>query len=101
MAMPERFFGKEIKVVTSEGVKTPVSFTLDGRQHIVLEVLEFWPDYGFGAGETSRNWKTRRHRSYYRVITLEGEVYEMYFDRGTNLKHPEFRKWFLTQRLQP
>jgi hypothetical protein len=24
------------------------------------------------------------------VKTTEGEIYEMYFDRGTNLKHPEF-----------
>ncbi len=99
--MPERFFGREIKVVTGGEVKTPVSFTLDGKEHTVIEVLEFWPDSGFGIGETSRTWKTRHHRSYYRVKTADSEVYEMYYDRGTNLKHPEFRRWYLTQRLQP
>jgi len=97
--MPERFFGREIKVVTSGEVKTPVSFTLDGKEHTVREVLEYWPDSGFGSSETSRTWRTRHHRSYYRVTTTDGEVYEMYYDRGTNLKHPEFRKWYLTRRL--
>jgi hypothetical protein len=99
--MPERFFGKEIKVVTGEGLKAPLSFTLEGREYPVKEVLEFWPDSGFGFGETSKTWKTRHHRSYYRVKTADGEIYEMYYDRGTNLKHPEFRKWYLTQRLEP
>jgi hypothetical protein len=99
--MPERFFGREIEVVTGGEVKAPVSFTLDGRENAIKEVLEFWPDAGFGTAETNRNWRTRHHRSYYRVKTADGEVYEMYFDRGTNLRHPEFRKWFLTQRVQP
>jgi hypothetical protein len=99
--MPERFFGKEIKVTTGGEVKEPVSFTLDGKEYAVRAVLEYWPDWGFSAGETNKNWRTRRHRSYYRVLTAENEVYEMYYDRGTNLKHPEFRKWYLTQRLQP
>jgi len=99
--MPERFFGKEIKVTTGEGVKEPLSFTLDGREYTVKEVVDFWPDYGFSAGETSKTWRTRHHRNYYRVKTTGDEIYEMYYDRGTNLKHPEFRRWFLTRRLQP
>jgi hypothetical protein len=99
--MPERYFGKEIKVVTGEGVKVPLSFSFEGREYPVKEVLEFWPDAGFGFGETNKNWRTRHHRSYYRVKTADGEIYEMYYDRGTNLKHPEFRKWYLTQRLEP
>jgi hypothetical protein len=97
--MPERFFAKKIEVTTGGEVKVPVSFTLDGREHKVEEVLEFWPDAGFSRGETSKTWRTRHHRSYYRVKTTGGEVYEMYYDRGTNLKHPEYRKWYLTQRL--
>lgn len=97
--MPERFFGKEINVITGGDVKAPVSFMLDGKEHTVKEVLEFWPDYGFGSSETSKTWRTRHHRNYYRVKTTDGEVYEMYYDRGTNLRHPEFRKWYLTQRL--
>jgi hypothetical protein len=97
--MPERYFARQIEVKTGGEVKVPVSFTLDGREYIVTEVLEFWPDSGFGTSETSKTWRTRHHRSYYRVKTAGGDTYEMYFDRGTNLKHPEFRKWFLTQKL--
>jgi hypothetical protein len=99
--MPERFFAKAIKVTSREGVKEPVSFRIDDKEYTVTEVMEFWPDSGFGTSETSKTWRTRHHRSYYRVKTTAGEIYEMYYDRGTNLKHPEYRKWYLTQRLEP
>ena len=88
-------------MVTGEGIKEPLSFTIDGREYKVKEVVDFWPDHGFSAGETSKTWRTRHHRNYYRVKTTEDEIYEMYYDRGTNLKHPEFRKWYLTRRLEP
>jgi hypothetical protein len=97
--MPERFIARGIKVTSAEGVKTPVAFTLDGREYKVVEVTEWWQDAGYGNSETNKNWRTRHHRSYYRVKADDGETYEMYFDRGTSLKHPEFRKWYLTQRL--
>ena len=97
--MPERYFARQIEVTTGGEVKTPVSFKLDGREYTVVEVVEFWPDSGFGSSETSKNWRTRHHRSYYRVKADDGNVYEMYFDRGTNLRHPEYRKWYVTQRL--
>jgi len=97
--MPERYFAQQIEVTTGGEVKAPVSFKLDGREYTVTEVVEFWPDSGFGSSETSKTWRTRHHRSYYRVKADDGKVYEMYYDRGTNLRHPEFRKWYLTQRL--
>jgi hypothetical protein len=97
--MPERYFARQIEVTTGGEVKTPVSFKMDGREYIVMEVVEFWPDSGFGSGETKKTWRTRHHRSYYRVKADDGNIYEMYFDRGTNLRHPQFRKWYLTQRL--
>ena len=97
--MPERYFARQIEVTTGGEVKTPVSFTLDGREYTVVEVVEFWPDSGLGSSETTKTWRTRHHRSYYRVKADDGNVYEMYFDRCTNLRHPEYRKWYLTQRL--
>jgi hypothetical protein len=97
--MPERYFARQIEVTTGGEVKTPVSFKMDGREYTVSEVVEFWPDSGFGSSETKKNWRTRHHRSYYRVKADDGNVYEMYFDRGTSLRHPEYRKWYLTQRL--
>jgi hypothetical protein len=101
--MPERFFGRQIEVITKGGeneTKIPVSFKYDGREYIITEVMEFWPDYGFGRSSAGRKrWWQRHHRNYYRVKTDEGEIYEIYYDRGVNKKNPEFKKWFITQRL--
>ena len=98
--MPERYFGRQIEVTTGGDVKVPVSFRLDDREYIIVEVLESWPDHGFGSSAAGRKrWWQRHHRIYYRVKTSDGEVYEMYYDRGVSLDHPEFKKWFLTQRL--
>jgi len=98
--MPELFFGRQIEVTTGGDVKTPVSFRLDGRDYAVAEVLESWPDYGFGGASAGRKrWWQRHHRNYFRVKTVDGDVYEIYYDRGTSLKHPELKKWFLTRKL--
>ncbi len=98
--MPENFFAKQIEVATGGDVKAPVSFRIDDREYQVAEVLEFWPDHGYGNIPPKRKkWYHRHHRNYYRVKTTEGEVYEMYYDRGTKLTNPELKKWFLTRRL--
>jgi len=99
MGKPERFFGREIAVTTAGEVKAPVSFTFDGREYRVAEVLEAWPDHGFGRMAGRKHWWQRHHRNYYRVLTTGGEAYEIYYDRGVSLKHPEFKKWYLTRRL--
>jgi hypothetical protein len=101
--MPERYFGRPIEVITKGGeneTKIPASFKHNGREYIITEVMEFWPDYGFGRSSSGRKrWWQRHHRNYYRVKTNEGEIYEIYYDRGVNKKNPEFKKWFITQRL--
>ena len=98
--MPERYFGRQIDVTTGGEVKVPVSFRLGDREYVIAEVLESWPDHGFGKSSAGRKrWWQRHHRNYYRVKTAEGEVYEIYYDRGTSLDYPELKKWFLTRRL--
>jgi hypothetical protein len=98
--MTERFFGRQIEVTTSGNIKSPVSFKMDDHEYVIAEILESWPDYGFGRSITGRKrWWQRHHRNYFRVKTTGGDVYEIYYDRGVNLKNPEFKKWFLTQRL--
>ena len=98
--MPEYFFGRQIEVATGGDVKTPVSFRLDDREYVITEIMESWPDYGFGKNSAGRKrWWQRHHRTYFRVKTASGEIYEIYYDRGTSLKHPEFKKWFLTHQL--
>jgi hypothetical protein len=100
MAKPERFFGRQIEVTTGGEVKVPVAFRYEGREYVIADILESWPDHGFGRSSAGRQrWWQRHHRNYYRVKTAEGEVYELYYDRGTSLKNPEFKKWFLTRRF--
>ena len=98
--MPERYFGRQLEVATGGEVKVPVSFRLDDREYVIAEVLESWPDHGFGKSSAGRKrWWQRHHRNYFRVKTTEGEIYEIYYDRGTSLSHPELKKWFLTRQL--
>jgi hypothetical protein len=46
--MPEHFFAKQIEVTTGGDVRVPVSFRLEGREHIITEIVEYWPDHGYG-----------------------------------------------------
>ncbi len=98
--MVPKFFGREIKVTVSGEVKVPASFRLDDREYVISDIIAAWPDYGFGRSPLrSRKWWQRRHRNYYRVKTTQGEVFEIYYDRGTKLSHPERKKWFLYRQL--
>ena len=98
--MVPQFFGREIEVSVSGEVKTPTSFRLGDREYVIADILEAWPDYGFGGSPLRRRrWWQRHHRNYYRVRTTQGEVFIIYYDRGTSLKHPEYKKWFLSRQL--
>jgi hypothetical protein len=99
--MPPQFLGREIQVTTGGEIKVPATFTLDGREYAVSEIVREWQDHGFGLGAAGRQrrWWQRRHRTCYLVKTTEGELFEIYFDRGANLKHPERRKWYAHRKL--
>lgn len=92
--MPQ--FVSEPVVVELSGVPAvPESFTWRGTTLKVSEVLAEWQDWGFGATHpAARNWKTRRHRNYYRVRAVDGKLYELYLDRGSGR-----RRWYLYQVL--
>jgi hypothetical protein len=67
---------------------------------VISEIIESWPDYGFGSSTQGRKrWWQRHHRNYYRVKATGGETFEIYYDRGVGMKHPERKKWFLTRQL--
>lgn len=99
--MPQQFLGKEIQVITGGEVKAPTAFTLDQRQYAIAEIVREWQDHGYGPTAIGRRkrWWERRHRNYYLVKTTDGELFEIYYDRGANLKHPEFRKWYAHCKL--
>ena len=97
-AMAE-FIGREIDVITNGEIRTPVAFRLGDRDYRIAEILDIWQDHGFGLAEPlKKNWRLRHHRNYYRVRTGEGEVFEIYMDRGS-LKHRERRRWYVYRKL--
>ena len=94
--MPSRFIGQKISVTTDGTIKEPQSFTWKSKDYEVAEILLSWMDWGFPQGSTQRDWKSRRHRNYYRVRTESGQVFEIYHDRGpTGLVDD----WYIFQQL--
>ncbi|MBI5869022.1 MAG: hypothetical protein HZB43_12180 [candidate division Zixibacteria bacterium] len=96
--MPPQFISEQIRVATDGEIKQPVSFVWKGTEYQVTEILLSWFDWGFPPGASQRDWRTRRHRNYYRVRTNTGELFELYLDRATPSGNSE---WFLYQRLDP
>jgi len=98
--MAPRFFSREIEVTVSGELRAPVSFRLGEQEYAISDILQAWHDYGFGSSPLRRRrWWQRRHRNYYRVKTTQGEVFEIYHDRGTSLKQAQRQKWFLYRQL--
>lgn len=98
--MAPEFLGKGITVRVAGVVRVPVSFHLGEREYVIDKILQSWADHSFGSlSPQRRRWWLRKHRNYYRVRTTEGEVFEIYYDRGTSQKHAERKKWFLYRKL--
>lgn len=94
-AIPE-FIGQPVEVFFAAKPGPPRAFTWEGRTLAVVEVLEHWQDYGFGSTHpAARNWRTRRHRNYYRLRAEDGHIYDLYLDRGA--KRP---RWYLYRRVK-
>lgn len=94
--MTSDFIGAQIEVTTTGELREPASFTWRDQTHVITEVLFAWSDWGFNPAAKQRNWRSRRHRNYYRVRTEGGSVYEMYLDRGIK---PGREAWILYQQL--
>ncbi len=93
MPEPIKFISREIEVTRSEQDGSPTSFTWDGVNYTIREIIATWQDWGFSAGAPSRKtWRMRRHRNFYQVATDDGAVYELYFDRGVK---PGGGSWIL------
>ena len=97
--MAPQFISREIKVTVSGEIKTPAAFRLGEQEYTIATILEAWHDYGFSPALRRRHWWQRHHRNYYRVKTTGDEVFEIYYDRGISLEHPEYKKWYLSRQL--
>lgn len=91
-----RFIGEKIDVQTSGDIKQPVSLVWHDQVYQVSEIIASWFDWGFSAAAVQKNWRTRRHRNYFRLRTTSGEIFEIYLDRPPSSAEGE---WFLYQVL--
>jgi hypothetical protein len=92
----KEFYGKKIAVNYNQlsGLKLPVSFVWRGKTYRVREIIDSWMDHGFGSLSTRRRWWLRRHRYYYQIATSEGDIFEIYYDRGAKDKD-----WVLYRKI--
>jgi hypothetical protein len=93
--MPE-FYSEKIDVIRDDKTKNPVSFVWREKKYKIKEVIASWPDYSFPkSGAKRKRWWQRKHRNYYRVLTDDNEVFEIYFDRGS-----KEQEWILYAKLE-
>ena len=93
--MIAREFISELIEVEGEGTPLkPKSFKWRGAEYRVKDVIELRHDYGFGALPAhARTWRTRRHRTWFTVVTEESEIFTLYIERGSGR-----RVWYLYSR---
>lgn len=95
--MSPRFVGERIEVATAGEVKQPVSLTWRKTEYTVAEVIASWFDWGFSTATKQKDWRTRRHRNYFRLRMHSGEIFEIYLDRPPASAEGE---WVLYQILE-
>ena len=79
---------REIEVELGEGEpEKPKAFRVGKRRYEVVEVVSTWRDQELGAATGfDRSWRERHQRTYLRVKTREGELFDIYFDLGGRRK---------------
>ncbi len=95
-----QLYSEKITVTCKEGSEDeparPSSFKWRGKEFYIKKIQRNWQDWGFPAGAPrKKNWRLRRHRTYYCVLTDCGRIFEIYLDR----KGPE-PTWILYRELE-
>jgi hypothetical protein len=91
--MPE-FIGEPIEV-DKQGAE-PVAFRWRGSEYRIRRVRQSWFDVRSGPphSRVRTGWWQRRKRTFYQVETTDGQLLEIYWDRGS--VHGD---WILFRRL--
>jgi len=97
--VPRRFFGKQIDVVTEKCPAIPVSFFIEEECHKVDEILLVWHDYKFPDDDRKHRWWQRKHKNFYRLRTVAGRIFEIYFDLDSGSKNNDSRRWYVTKKF--
>ena len=93
----ETFLGHTLQNVEVDRGGVPLSFYFNKQRHRIVGVHKQWHDFDFSPMSPRKNWRSRRHRNYYQVITDTGQYFEIYCDRGTRLGAP--KTWVLVREL--
>ncbi|HEX7344394.1 MAG TPA: DUF6504 family protein [bacterium] len=95
-APEKRFIGQPIAMLETSTGGDPLRFRYRKEEHCVVEILDQWQDYGYSPAATKRNWRNRRHRNYYKLLTDKGLYALIYFDRGIKPESP--RQWTMLEQ---
>jgi len=96
---PLRLIQEPVTVETAprpSGLVAPARFRHRGEEHEVAEVLRTWQDHGYPHGTPRHSWLERRHRTYFRLRTTEGRLFDLYLDRTGNRAHWQ---WYLAREV--
>jgi hypothetical protein len=87
---------REIEVEAAEDApRRPVAFKVGGRRYVVSDVVSTWEDEAPGA---ARDWRQHHHRTFYRLRTEEGHLFDVYYDWSESRRRHRDR-WVLHRRL--
>jgi hypothetical protein len=113
---PIRFIGEPIEVSFDEPPLLekkpgpPDSFTWQGQEYAVVEVLSEWHDYG-RRGRMARNMQPQHARraaqrgswgvgqDYFRVRTDAGRIFDLYYDRAPKSADRRKGEWVLYREM--
>lgn len=81
-----RLYSERIVVTYEEGSENepakPLSFKWRDEEFRIKKIQRNWQDWGFPAGAPrKKNWRLRRHRNYFKVLTEDERIFEIYMDR--------------------
>lgn len=83
MERTTRFIDEPVDVDYGTASEGPRSVTWRGRKSAVTEIIRAWQDYSVPAyADHARGWLHRRHRNCYLLRLDDGNVVELYLDRG-------------------
>ena len=95
--MTDRFIGIKINQVRVNSEKQLVSFKAGLKSYQVKKIRKQWQDYDYSPLAPKRDWRSRRHRNYFRILTKNGQCFDLYCDRGTRLDSP--KEWILVREI--
>jgi hypothetical protein len=89
-----KFHNQKITVTLTEDGNQPASFSHEGKDYIIREIVKVWQDGAFqapaGRRGSAKQWWNQRGKMYYRVMVDEDCIFELCHD-------PRKDQWYLSK----